>query len=125
MQATQWKPSCEAVDNVKRALSRAIRSKLPCLDRLQQPSGAIGSVSETEQPDPEQLVRLQTLHWRQLDTLDWQRRAAARCVFSGQAWAQGQLIDFTGDHIQDLATGAFLEFQLLTIGVPASRNGNS
>lgn len=119
MQETKWQPSGEAVDNLRRTLSQAIRAKLPSIEMLNQPNWAFGTVSDTQakRPNPEESVRLKTLHWRLLDTLDWQKRAAARGVFSGQAWVHEQLIDFTGDHVRDLATGAFLEFKLLTMGL--------
>jgi hypothetical protein len=117
MQETKWQPSGEAVDNVRCTLSRAIRSKLPGIEMLNQPNWAFGTVSDPEQKlqNPKELVHLKTLNWRLLDALDWQKRAAARGVFSGQAWIQGQLIDFTGDSVRDLATGSFLELQLLTM----------
>lgn len=125
MQNTQWQPSGEALDKVKRELSRAIRAKLPSIAILNQPGWAFGSLLELDakmaEPGPvgnaEQAVHLKTLNWRLLESIDWEKRAAARGVFSGQAWVQGALIDFTGDGVRDLATGAFLEFQLLTMGL--------
>jgi hypothetical protein len=119
MKNTSWQPTGEALDKPKRELSTAIRARLPGIELLSQPGWAFGALSEpdTEAVQPKQQVQLKSLHWRLVETIDWEQRAAARGVFSGQAWAQGGLIDFTGDAVRDLVTGAFLEFQLLTMGL--------
>jgi hypothetical protein len=129
MKNTQWQAAGEAANKVKRELSKVIRASLPAIGILNQPGWASGSLLDldTKQPqapeepgapeEPAQLLQLKTLHWRLLETIDWDKRAAARGVFSGQAWVQADLIDFTGDSVRDLATGAFLEFQLLTMGL--------
>ena len=119
MKNTLWQPTGEAVEKVKSELSKAIRTNLPAINKLNQPGWAFGTTTvmhaTTETPEPR--VQLKTLSWRQIDTIDWQRRACARGVFSGQARLQGRIIDFTGDNMRDFATGAFLEFQLLTMGL--------
>ena len=119
MKDTQWQPSGETMDQVKRELGRAIRSKLPPIEMREQPNWAFGIFTEPSGPlvAHELLVQLKTLTWRMLESIDWQKRASFRSVFSGQAWVNGELIDFTGDHVRDLATGAFLEFQMLTMGL--------
>jgi hypothetical protein len=119
MQATPWQPSGKALSTDQQALSQTIRAHLPSIELLNQPGWAFGTVAKQQAnpPTPEPQVQLKTLRWRQIDTIDWQKRACATGVFSGQAWVQGRLIDFTGDNVRDLATGSFMEFQLLTMGM--------
>jgi hypothetical protein len=120
MQATSWKPNGKAVDADSLALSQTIRSHLPDINLYNQPGWLFGTsilAPEASRPTVAPRVQLKTLSWRQIEAIDWQRRACARGVFSGQAWVQGRLIDFTGDNVRDLATGGYLEFQLLTMGV--------
>jgi hypothetical protein len=119
MQATPWQPSGQTLDTDKHVLSQTIRANLPSIALLNQPGWAFGTATKTQAnpPTPEPQVQLKTLSWRQIENIDWQKRACARVVFSGQAWVQGRLIDFTGDNVRDLATGSFLEFQLLTMGL--------
>ena len=119
MKKTQWQPIGKAVDTVNRELSKTIRANLPAIVRLNQPDWAHGSLLDlgSKMVPLGKLVQLNTLHWRLLESIEWEKRAASRGVFSGQAWGRGGRIDFTGDSVRDLATGAFLEFQLLTMGL--------
>ena len=63
------------------------------------------------------MAYLLTLSWRTIERLEWNERSTSKGVFSGRAWVNGKEVDFTGDTVRDLATGAFLEFQLLAVGL--------
>jgi hypothetical protein len=118
MDNTQWRPSGEVPDKTKRALSHAIRGRLPSIKNVAKPDWESGRLAEHElSADEPGAVHLKALSWRMLDQMDWQGRASARGVFSGQAWVNASLVDFTGDSVRDLATGAFFEFKLITIGL--------
>jgi hypothetical protein len=109
----------KALGTNKQALSKTIRAHLPSIELLNEPGWAFGS-AEKPQANPQATevhVQLKNLSWRQIDVIDWQRRACATGIFSGQAWIQGRLVDFAGDNVRDLATGGFMEFQLMTMGL--------
>lgn len=63
------------------------------------------------------VVSIVTLSWRTTERLDWSERSASKGVFFGRALVNGKDVDFTGDTVRDFATGAFLEFRLLTVGL--------
>lgn len=119
MEATKWKPTGEEVGKVRFELSRTIRTNLPAIELLRRSNFGFGALSDANVClDTSVLpVQIKTLRWRVLEFIDWQNRAATAGVFSGQAWVHRDLIDFSGDDVRDLATGAFLEFQLLTMGL--------
>lgn len=118
MQRTSWRPSGEVSEKTKAALSCAIRGRLAPIEHFGQPDWASGGLDEDEfRADAANGVHLKSLSWRMLEPIDWQGRAAVRGVFSGQAWANACLVDFTGDTVRDLTTGGFFEFKLITIGL--------
>ena len=78
-----------------------------------------GSVMHADKKSVQQqpMAYLVTLSWRTIERLEWNERSASKGVFSGRAWVNGTEIDFMGDTVRDLATGAFLEFHLLAVGL--------
>ena len=118
MKDRSWQPLTEKQCKNRIELSAALRTLLPMIDGQDKPGWESGSVvNASEKAEQQAFVYLVTLSWRTTERLDWNERSATRGVFSGRAWINGKEVDFTGDTVRDLDTGAFLEFDLLTVGL--------
>ncbi|WP_397412815.1 hypothetical protein [Polaromonas sp.] len=118
MKNRPWAPLTEKPCKNRRELSAAIRGLLPMIDGQDRSGWESGSVMHADKYAVQQaMVYLASLSWRTTERLEWNERAASKGVFSGRAWVNGKEVDFTGDTVRDFATGAFLEFQLLAVGL--------
>lgn len=118
MKDRPWQPLTEKSCKNRRELSASIRALLPMIDGRDRSGWESGSVMNANNKSVQQArVYLVTLSWRTIERLEWNERSTSKGFFSGRAWVNGKEVDFTGDTVRDLATGAFLEFQLLTVGM--------
>lgn len=120
METTLWHPEGEHVSLAERQLRTLVRANLPSVSLIDQPAWAFGRyVRPVAGAGDAGEGGLDSLDWRMVENLDWQRRAATFLVFSGVARRLEKRVDFSGECIRDCSSGAFLEFSMITVGLRA------
>ncbi len=116
MKTTAWTPGSATSSN-ERLLGLAIRRGLPSLRQYRRAEWAFGRfdapLCARENVADCQLLGLL---WRLREEREWHERESAEFEFSGQASMSGVCVDFCGAALMDLATGAYFEFELKTVG---------
>lgn len=110
MKHTNWAPN-GVVDDREWLLGRLVRSALPS----SIPKGRGLQAQHLLLPlvaNGKQVFFMMRMHWRIREMREWENRESAELEFSGRADHSGGTVEFFGEAILDLATGAYFEFHL-------------
>lgn len=103
---------------IKRALAKAVRRALPARETLGTTEWAYGTRTGAPGADMAGVgsgIHLDRLTWRLRKKLDFHQRAMGEWSFVGVGWVADRRVEFAGEYLRDFATGAFWEFNLLTM----------
>lgn len=116
MRSTKWNPDATPIDLVLLELGSAVRGVLPIFSEFGLPAKESGEWKTN--PLAQMVsdgVHLVAVTWRTLERMEWQERASIRGMCTGWAWKSQRRVDFTVDYIRDIKTGAYVEFDLVSM----------